>query len=562
VDWHKWLMWRGDGLPVKHPTFSLVVNNDQQREALQGQGRAALYVDTDLPSSITAEEFLADWLHENGDGQRKIRSRLQHFAGNVRGTDQYWSSVLSSFLATFFYHSYVNDQEANLFHTVSRSEFHDAMVEGHEEAATKILTEDLPFHRAAHNYKQVVTHFFKCILETWIVSYLRPVLGLKNICRSIEFGTTRDSIHAHLLGIIESTAREWVDKLLATYATQVSEAVTKLDDGIHSHYIEEEGHRNPLDKSGRTPAEAMQACIDWCDATPSRKHLIEEYNQAFETAGRTAGESITDVLERKFGLSASHPGQAPQEWVRPGGKADMGYRSSFQGMLSRQDVLASQELRKFKFEREMHLYQRLVNVINTAFSHVCSNYCWKEVKQSVLYDPSLHRADDPTRFQSGNGVEYVIKTKRDCRFGFGCKQRFDPSGESNLTEGMPPRFDPAIEFDRNKMPMFFGRCNHPRVLQQPVAAYHWGCNADMRHCLTNNRTYRRTVLENGQNYASFTNNLMDAGVTGLEQFSGSDCITCYICGYECKGHASSDSWNKTLFDITNEYVTSNRGDTN
>jgi hypothetical protein len=65
-------MWRGDGLPARHPTFALVVNNDQQREALQGQGRAALYVDSDLPSTITAEEFLQQWLSANGDGQRTI----------------------------------------------------------------------------------------------------------------------------------------------------------------------------------------------------------------------------------------------------------------------------------------------------------------------------------------------------------------------------------------------------------------------------------------------------------------------------------------------------------
>jgi hypothetical protein len=73
-EWHKWLMWRGDGLPPKHPTFALVINNDQQRNALQGQGRAALYVDSDLSPTITAGEFLHEWQDDDGDGQKKIRS--------------------------------------------------------------------------------------------------------------------------------------------------------------------------------------------------------------------------------------------------------------------------------------------------------------------------------------------------------------------------------------------------------------------------------------------------------------------------------------------------------
>ena len=144
--------------------------------------------------------------------------------------------------------------------------------------------------------KQVVTHFFTCKLETWIISFLRPTLGLQHISGSIEFGTTRGAIHAHLLGILESTAREWVDKLLATYATSVSDALTELDDGIRAMYVEQEGCQDPLDRSGKTPAETMQARIDWCNAVPARKPLIETHNKAFEDAGRTASVAIGDVL--------------------------------------------------------------------------------------------------------------------------------------------------------------------------------------------------------------------------------------------------------------------------
>lgn len=461
----------------------------------------------------------------------------------------------------------MNNQEANVFHTVSHAEYHEpflrrvlakyaASVEGRPEAADDILTDDRAFHRAAHNYKQVVTHFFTCKLETWIISFLRPTLGLQHISGSIEFGTTRGAIHAHLLGILESTAREWIDKLLATYATSISDALTDLDDGIRAMYVEQEGCQDPLDRSGKTPAETMQARVDWCNAAPDRKHLIETYNKAFEDAGRTASVAIGDVLEREFGMTAFHPGQSPEEWLRPGGKASMGYRSSFEGMLSRQHVLDTQELRKFKFDREMDLYPRLVNVVNNAFCHACSNYCWKETKLSVLFDPSVHSANDPTKYtRASNGLQYIVKSTWECRFGFGRKQLFDPSGESNLTEGMPPLFDPVIEFDRNKMPIYRAPRNHPRVLQQPTSVYYY-------IVLSNNKTYNVVVNERQEDYATFANNQMDAGTTGLEQFSGSDAMTNYACSYECKGHASSESWSQTLLQISNEYVSDGRGSQN
>ena len=255
--------------------------------------------------------------------------------------------------------------------------FFVAKVEDSRDAATVILTDEHAFHHAAHNYKPVVTHFFTCKLKAWIISYLRPVLGLKHISvRTIKFGTTHSAIHAHLLGILESTATEWINKLLANYALAVSNAVSQLDEGIQSLYAPQEGHPNSLNQSGKTAAEAMQVRIDWCNADASRKHLIEAYDAACEAAGQTASAVIGNILEREYGLSAFQPGQAPEEWVCPIGSEYMGYHSSFEGMLGRSDVLETKELWWFKFECEMNLYAHLVNVINHMFLHVCSNYCW------------------------------------------------------------------------------------------------------------------------------------------------------------------------------------------
>jgi len=287
-------------------------------------------------------------------------------------------STLSSFLATHFFHSYVNKVEPNLFHTVSHAEFHDpalrrvlaryaAQVESRPQAEEEIMNDSTAFHRAAQNYKPVVTHFFMAKLETWIITYLCPVLGLSHATGTIEFGTTRGAIHSHILGIIQSKVADFVDGVLGQYADDVCNAMTKLDEAIRNEYHASHGP-NPLERAGKSPAEVMEARRKWCNANNSRKHLIKEYDEAFEKAGKEAGSKIGGALERDLGLTAFHSGMAPQEWVRPGGVASMGYRSSFQGMQSRSDVIEKHELRYFKFERELDLYDRRCHMTN----QVCS----------------------------------------------------------------------------------------------------------------------------------------------------------------------------------------------
>ncbi len=56
-------------------------------------------------------------------------------------------------------------------------------------------------------------------------------------------------------------------------------------------------------------------------------------------------------------MSALHPGNAPHDWVKPGGLAEMGYRSCSNGMQSSKDVLKEKELKEFKVCTECNLHK-------------------------------------------------------------------------------------------------------------------------------------------------------------------------------------------------------------
>jgi hypothetical protein len=53
-EWAKHLMWRSDGMPAKHPTLGLVLNNDIQRRQLHSQGLVALHLDNSMDATSTA----------------------------------------------------------------------------------------------------------------------------------------------------------------------------------------------------------------------------------------------------------------------------------------------------------------------------------------------------------------------------------------------------------------------------------------------------------------------------------------------------------------------------
>jgi hypothetical protein len=53
------------------------------------------------------------------------------------------------------------------------------------------------------------------------------------------------------------------------------------------------------------------------------------------------------------------------------------------------------------------------------------------------------------------GLQFVKEPVYECRFGFGRKQRYDPSGQGNLTLGMEPVFQAKIKMDGNQQATLF-----------------------------------------------------------------------------------------------------------
>ena len=609
-DWHRWLMWRSDGRPAAHPTFALFLDNDSRRSQLQSQGCIAL---RDVDPTLTVSEFMAQWQagstgaggshaptggqagstgagsshaptggqagstgagssHAPTGGHRDIRRKIQYYAGNVRSTDQYWMAVKNDFLATALYHSFVRDCETRIFHSGSHSEFHDphlrrvlakyaAKVQGNPGVYDTIMEESTAFHKAIHRYKTVVTHFLVCKMETWILQVLSPVLGLDHCRATIEFGSTRGSCHFHLIGnVLPDDTSQAIDDAIADWAMAMNDAVVALDTAIAAAHdpVLHPGFDDVLRDPGDKPQEAMEARLKFAKLHVPDAHALHEATMADSRAAAVG--SVTRIMEDEYGYSAEHPGVAPGDWPAPGGRGVMGYRSAHSGMMSRRDVLAKKELRQPKFCRERHLCERSVNLTNQSFCHCCSDYCWRCRLSPRRFDPASHTDTDPTLHTKPDGTRWLLEKQHYCRFGFGDKQRYDPSGHGNLTEGKPAVRSATIDIDGNNLPQFQAMRNHPRVLQEPVITKSWGCNSDLKHFLTNHETHRRVVArDDGLAYPAFLRNLQLAGLDGLEQFSGAETIDHYLTGYGCKGSSSSSEWDRTLNTLGERCCESARG---
>ena len=88
--WAEYMMFRSDGVPAAHPTFSLVVLNHKIKTQLQTQGQYVLNV-SGLDPNMPVEELIKNW-DDPKSGRRDLFSRLNHYSSNVVGTDFYWNS--------------------------------------------------------------------------------------------------------------------------------------------------------------------------------------------------------------------------------------------------------------------------------------------------------------------------------------------------------------------------------------------------------------------------------------------------------------------------------------
>lgn len=99
-------------------------------------------------------------------------------------------------------------------------------VEGSAEGE-QVLEGGTHYHKAIQKYKQVVTHFLVMKLEVWLICFLHPVKGLQHVSGTLEFGSTRGSIHSHIMGHTVSTPDTIIDTKLADWGESAFEAATQ-----------------------------------------------------------------------------------------------------------------------------------------------------------------------------------------------------------------------------------------------------------------------------------------------------------------------------------------------
>jgi hypothetical protein len=330
--WHKWNMWRSDGRPAKQPTLSFVLANEHYKHQLFGQGHVCLNSEDMVDVSMSPESFL-DTLRGHGTPGNTFANRLNHYAANVRGTDQYWKSMGSDFRATAFCHSHFHKRQPNMFHTLSHSEFNDphlrllvaryvAVVEDNPELKHTIMSDKRAWAKSIHSYKTVVTHYFACKMELWLLFFVSPVYGLEHVNGVHDFGSSRGAIHAHMLGYLVGDTNDTIDAILENWAEKA--------------YFE----------SVFCDAAVDNATDDDSDLVSSAKATLAEQLERFK---QEASSQLDAIFTSEYGITAVHPGQAPSEMAKPAGRAAMGYHSVHHGMQTRREVLATNEIKSFKF---------------------------------------------------------------------------------------------------------------------------------------------------------------------------------------------------------------------
>ena len=167
-DWMEYLMWRSDGVPASHPTFSLVLYNHKIRNQLHKLGSVCLNTE-DLDPNYTVEELKLLW--ENDGNRKNLQRKLFTYASNVPGTKPYWVAKCHEFKSTSFFHSYINQMHPTIFHTGTIAEYHDSWlrnllsqyvssINGNSVTdGEKVLSDNSHFTSAVQKYKHVVTHF-------------------------------------------------------------------------------------------------------------------------------------------------------------------------------------------------------------------------------------------------------------------------------------------------------------------------------------------------------------------------------------------------------------------
>jgi hypothetical protein len=293
-----------------------------------------------------------------------------------------------------------------------------------------------------------------------------------------------------------------------------------------------------------------------------------------------ASESIGKIMEEEWGYTAMHHGRIPEQWVRPGGARDEdGYRKTSPDMMKTEDVMNIKELKKTKVQRENDLLNRRVNISNHCGTHKCSDYCLVGATRDRIIQLAAEKAGHLASVAVGTTVEegsgepgkdgrkggekwirdngdvVIRELFKKCRMYFGEALVYDTSGEHNLIGGMILQLKPRLVFDRNGLPRYNARRNHPRLIAGPQSNLYYGANTDCQRLLVggDEKEIRRRLDDDHGKFIKYNKNLHILGKPGLERMNAIKILERYLTSYQCKGGESSDDWKKSQQALTREY---------
>ena len=129
-------------------------------------------------------------------------------------------------------------------------------------------------------------------------------------------------------------------------------------------------------------------------------------------------------------------------------------------------------------------------MINHCFTHTRSDCCWKKEIIDVPHEAAKHGAAGAPETsiehlcESDQGTQHVKLAVLLCRMKFSCNLTH-PLSNNDHTGGQACVSNSRVEFDKNGQPRHIAERNHPRVVQEPVGALHWGANGNVQPFLTN-----------------------------------------------------------------------------
>jgi hypothetical protein len=570
IQWYEFMMWRSDGRPAGHPTFSLVLYNHKVKNYLQGQGQYLVNTsDFDPTTTINAIRTATDEDAVKKQTQKLLEKALVH-SGNQPGTPAYMKSTYHEFCALTFFKQYIHHLDLDVFLTGSLAEFHEYYLRlllakyvaqlsppPPNLDPQSILSNDDSFSLAVQTYKHIVTHYLASKEEIWSAFMYGPVYGLSGGALVNEFAKSRGAIHYHMVGQMRSQCLDEVAAALKDFSLEISNAMDNLHSFIEANYDRTvHGEQNP---ASCFSGESLKVREAFCNSINGGDVAWKNYTDTVRTAQNICSKEVARALESHFGVHAMHTGNPPQDLLKPGGNAlpASNYRGTEVEMQTSRDVRERRELKHPKFRREKNLFERSANFCNHCGSHTCSGYCWKVTTQVRRFneetDSDVPAAKRFTRMKGGVEQEFVKYEESDCRMHFGTKLLYDASGEGNLTGGKPRNVKGELVHDDNGLPKFNAIRNHPRILQETYGFNAYGANNDFQFMLKCKCGYELLDEFGVEWYENYANNLVAAGWIGLEHFNGNHIAMRYLTSYQCKGNENSHDFAKMVEELIERY---------